>query len=130
MDKQVKVILKSVRTARDANRRPVPEAVSAEEQVPIRLLLATDYSTGPLWFRDYEDKGFVGVRLRAFPLTPLLCDRLDRWVLGDYHLAFDYDEDDPVHEQAWHDEGLALLAELRCELGPGYDIKFSHDLSA
>jgi hypothetical protein len=49
---------------------------------------------------------------------------------GDYHLHYDWGDDDPEYDKAWHNEGLALLAELRAELGPGYDIKFAHDLTA
>ena len=49
---------------------------------------------------------------------------------ADYHTHYDYQDDNPEHEVAWHHEGLALLAELRRELGPNYDIKFCHDLDA
>jgi hypothetical protein len=72
----------------------------------------------------------LGIDLKAFTLPTDLHDRLVRWTAGDYHLDFDYDGNDPEHEAEWHNEGLALLAELRSELGPGYDIKFAHDLDA
>lgn len=48
----------------------------------------------------------------------------------DYHLHYDYEDDDPEHEAAWHKEGLALVTDLRSKLGLGYDIKFAHDLDA
>jgi hypothetical protein len=32
--------------------------------------------------------------------------------------------------EAPHDEGVALLREVRSELGAGYDVKFAHDLDA
>lgn len=49
---------------------------------------------------------------------------------ADNHLYFDCKVDDPEYDAAWHNEGLALLADLRSELGPAYDIKFAHDLDA
>ncbi|HEX8508348.1 MAG TPA: hypothetical protein VF635_02460 [Propionibacteriaceae bacterium] len=94
------------------------------------LLLHTDYGGGPLWYRSADNKAPFGLELSAFPLSEALQDRLVRWTAGDYHLHFDYEGDDAAHEEAWHNEGLALLAELRRELGPSYDIKYSHDLDA
>jgi hypothetical protein len=94
------------------------------------LLLDTDYGGGPLWYRSPDNKAPWGLGLDYFPLSEALHDRLVKWTAADYHLHYDYEDDDPEHEAAWHDEGLALLADLRTELGPGYDIKFSHDLEA
>ncbi|MFL6064211.1 MAG: hypothetical protein ACJ72G_06030 [Friedmanniella sp.] len=94
------------------------------------LLLDTDYGGGPLWYRSVNNKAPWGLDLGFFPLSESLRERLVRWTAGDYHLHYDYEDDDPEHEAAWHNEGLALLSELRRELGPGYDIKFSHDLDA
>jgi len=94
------------------------------------LLLDTDYGGGPLWYRSIDDKAPFGLDLGFFPLSEALQDRLVRWTAADYHTHYDYEDDDPEHEAAWHEEGLALLAELRRELGPAYDIKFSHDLNA
>ena len=97
---------------------------------PVPLLLDTDYGGGPLWHRSADNKAPWGVDLGSFGLSIELHDRLLRWTAADYHLHYDYEGDDPQHEAAWHDEGLALLADLRTELGPDYDIKFSHDLDA
>jgi hypothetical protein len=95
-----------------------------------RLLLDTDYGGGPLWYRSVDNQAPWGLGLDYFPLSEALHRRLVKWTAGDYHLHYDYEDDDPQHEAAWHAEGLALLADLRAELGPDYDIKFSHDLDA
>lgn len=97
---------------------------------PVPLLLDTDYGGGPLWHRSADNKAPYGIDLSSFSLSEGLRDRLVRWTAGDYHLHYDYEDEDPEHEAAWHSEGLALLTELRRELGPGYDIKFAHDLDA
>lgn len=94
------------------------------------LLLDTDYGGGPLWYRSADNKGPWGMDLGYFPVSATLQARLLRWTAGDHHLHDDYEDDDPEHEVAWHEEGLALLGELRRELGPAYDIKYSHDLEA
>ena len=94
------------------------------------LLLDTDYGGGPLWYRSADNKAASGIDLDSFSLTEGLRDRLVRWTAGDFHLHDDYEDDDPEHEEAWDREALALLADLRSELGPGYDIKFVHDLEA
>lgn len=94
------------------------------------LLLYTDYGGGPLWHRDADNGAPVGIELSALPLTKSLCDRLRRWTAGDFHLAFDYEGEDLAHEEAWHAEGLALLKEVRSELGAEYDVKLAHDLDA
>lgn len=110
-----------------------PTDGEADPAVPDRrtpLLLDTDYGGGPLWYRSVDNKAPWGLDLSYFPLSEALHDRLVRWTAADYHLHYDYEEDDPEHEAAWREEGLALLTELRSELGPGYDIKFSHDLDA
>ena len=94
------------------------------------LLLYTDYGGGPLWHRSADNKAARGLDLESFSLSTKLHDRLVRWTAADYHLHYDYEDDDPEHEAAWHREGLALLTDLRSELGPGYDIKFAHDIDA
>ena len=97
---------------------------------PVPLLLYTDYGGGPLWHRSADNKAPWGIGLDSFSLSRTLRERLVRWTAGDYHLHDDYEDDDPEYDAAWHNEGLALLADLRSELGPGYDIKFAHDLDA
>jgi hypothetical protein len=98
-------------------------------ELPFPLLLDTDYGSGPLWYRSADDKAAWGIHLDDVALTTTLRDRLVRWTAGDYHLHDDYEGDDPAHQAAWHQEGLELLANLRSELGPRYDIRFYHDLS-
>ena len=94
------------------------------------LLLYTDYGGGPLWYRSTDNKASWGIELSDLPLSENLHGRLVRWTAGDYHLHYDYEDDDPAHEVAWDKEALALLAELRSELGPEYDIKYAHDLNS
>ena len=106
------------------------EAVTAGRARRIPLLLYTDYGGGPLWYRSADDKASWGITLSDLPLSKPLRDRLQTWTAGDYHLHYDYEDDDPEHEVAWDEEALALLAELRSELGPGYDVKYAHDLNA
>jgi hypothetical protein len=96
---------------------------------PFPLLLHTNDGSGPLWYRDAENKAAREISLDSFPLSQSLHDRLVRWATASHHRLRD-DEDDPRREAAWHKEGLALLAELRSELGPDYDIMFSQDLGA
>ena len=96
----------------------------------VPLLLYTDYGGGPLWHRSLDNKAPRGIDLESFSLSSELHDRLVRWTAADYHLDYDDEDDDPEHEADWHREGLALLADLRSEFGPGYDIKFPHDLDA
>lgn len=104
------------------------EAAGSPRQT--RLLLDTDYGGGPLWYRSVDNMTPWGLELDHFSLSEALHDRLVTWTAADYHLHYDYEDDDPQHEASWHDDGLALLADLRAELGPDYDIKFSHDLDA
>ena len=104
------------------------EATPSHRQT--RLLLDTDYGGGPLWYRSVDNMAPWGLGLDYFSLSNSLHDRLVKWTAADYHLHYDYEDDDPQHEAAWHQEGLALLADLRAQLGPDYDIKFSHDLDA
>jgi hypothetical protein len=70
----------------------------------------------------------------SLPLSEPLKVRLRAWTEGDHHLwneeVLGYEFDDPAYDQVWHDEGLALLAELRAELGPRFDIVFERDLDA
>ncbi|GAA1436912.1 hypothetical protein GCM10009616_37790 [Microlunatus lacustris] len=94
------------------------------------LLLYTDYGGGPLWYRSADNKAPWALALSDLPLSKNLHDRLVEWTAGDFHLHYDYEDDNPEHEAAWDKEALALLADLRSELGPGYDIKYAHDLNA
>lgn len=106
------------------------ETSAASSRRRTRLLLDTDYGGGPLWYRSVDNKAPWGLGLDYFSLSEALHDRLVTWTAADHHLHYDYEDDDPQHEAAWHAEGLALLADLRAELGPDYDVKFSHDLDA
>ncbi len=106
------------------------EAATAGDGRRTPLLLDTDHGGGPLWYRSSDNRAPWGLDLEDLPLSRALHDRLEKWTAGDYHLHCDYEGDDPEHESAWDGEGLALLADLRTELGPGYDIKYAHDLNA
>jgi hypothetical protein len=114
------------------DEEPVDFEVRPGQAIP--LLLWTDYGGGPLWYRSPDNKAAGEISAVSLPLSDSLCARLSTWAEGDQHLwsevVLGYELDDPVQEQAWHDEGLRLLRELRSELGPGFDIKFKHDLDA
>jgi hypothetical protein len=97
---------------------------------PFPLLLHTNDGSGPLWYRDAENKAAREISLDSFPLSKSLHDRLLRWATAGHHLHHDDEEDDHQREAAWHKEGRALLAELRSELGPDYDVRLSHDVDA
>jgi hypothetical protein len=62
----------------------------------------------------------VAISLDRFQLSRSLRDRLRRWTGG---AGSD-------NGAAWHQEGLDLLAALRVELSPDFDIDFFDDLRA
>lgn len=98
------------------------------------LLLKTDYGGGPLWLRSADNKFANYLAPDSLHISEPLQARLLAWAEGYHHLGyqniFGVEFDDPAYEQAWHDEGLALLGDLRTELGTMFDIKFAHDLDA
>lgn len=73
-----------------------------------------DYGSGPLWTEDGKP-----VHPRALGLSNLLAERLANWNAryGENRLPIEGDGD-----AAWLDEGIALLRDVRGELGPEYKV--------
>lgn len=85
-----------------------------------------DYGADPLWHRGVDGGGVAMISLDTLPLSTALKSRLRAWAHR-YDIlmqAGGYAWPDPATKAAWITEGRALLAPVRRELGPGYDVAY------
>jgi hypothetical protein len=90
-----------------------------------------DYKCWPLWW-DRPDKEMGDVDPRTLPLSSELIERLYAWAAWyDSTLNEEYPPDSrfasEADEQSFLQEGRALTAEVRRELGPEFVVRYRGD---
>jgi len=92
-----------------------------------RVKLMADYGAFPLWWLNRRGGG-PGIHPDALPLSPELKMRLLAWAaVYDQLMQTDYEWPNDQALAAFVRQGWALLAELREELGPGYEVWYFNE---
>jgi hypothetical protein len=94
-----------------------------------KLRIAPRWLSEPLWIVD-DRKADEVVDIDDLDLSEDLADRIETWIDA---LDATYDAEDPARsafpnsgaEQRWRQEGEAIAAALRIELGPDWQIELS-----
>lgn len=92
-----------------------------------RVKLMADYGAFPLWWLNRRGGG-PGIHPDALPLSPELKMRLLAWAAVYDQLAqTNYEWPSGQAQAAFIRQGRALLAELREELGDGYEVWYLNE---
>ena len=90
---------------------------------PVRLVFKADFASDPLWLRTEDGRGSRMLSLDSMPLSRELKRELREWAARHDELSdppFAWGADSELDE--WKRHGQELLAALRTELGPSYDV--------